>query len=802
MTRQRFACGIGVLSLLAAAWIRLGPIPTGLLALDEQVSTEVVDRGGVPLYESLSAEGGRSARLRADRLPETLVEATLAAEDRRFFRHAGVDPLALLRAAWHNLKAGRMAEGGSTLTQQTAKILIDRPRTVRGKLREMVLALRLEHRLSKRQILALYLSLAPYGNQRMGAEAASRGYFGCPPESLTPAQAAFLAGLPQRPSALDPYRHFDAAVGRQRRVLEQMAEAGYLSAEELERARAERLRLVRDPAAFAAPHFVERVLASVPSPRPRRVETTLDASLQAQVRGILDMHRERLRDHGAHAVAVAVLDNRTAEWLAWEGSGDYFDADHGGAIDGVVSPRQPGSALKPFTYALAFEKGFTPASVLPDLPSHFPTAVEGVVYSPRNYDGVFRGPLRARPALAGSENVPAVWALAQVGVPDLLRLLRQAGLTTLGKSADHYGFALTMGDAEVRLDELVAGYSAFARSGLVLPPRMVRALVRPDGTRIETGALSAGGSGGTGESPQLDERGRSHSARAEVRILSDRAAFWIADILSDPRARAYVFGTGGSLDFPFKVAVKTGTSQAYRDNWTVGFTREVTVGVWVGNFDRKELRNSSGVTGAAPIFHDVMTAAQQAVTGRLPGPGDPPLATPPRDLVPRAICALSGREATERCPAVETEWLPVDRPATSCLWHRRRGGRVVVSWPPTYRSWAREHGLLDPAAIVEAPAKAPSSSRNAVAAGGGLRIVNPPAGATYLRDPTLRDAFQTLPLRAVTVASSRLRWEVDGRAVGGGPPHAAVAWPLSPGRHLVSVQDEHGRRDEAEIVVK
>ena len=778
MTRKRLAHGIGLLSLLAALWLRCGPIPDGLLALDEQVSTEVVDRRGVPLYESLSPEGGRSALARADDLPEALVAATLAAEDRRFFGHPGVDPLALLRAVWHNLKAGRVVEGGSTLTQQTAKILIDRPRTVGGKLREMVLALRLEHRLGKRQILALYLSLAPYGNQRMGAEAASRGYFGCPAASLTHAQAAFLAGLPQRPSVLDPYRNFEGARRRQLWVLEQMAEQGYLSAEELGRARAERLRLVRDPAAFGAPHFVERVLASLPPPRPRRVETTLDAALQSDVRGILEMHRERLREHGAHDVAVAVLDNRTGEWLAWEGSGDYFDADHGGAIDGVVSPRQPGSALKPFTYALAFEKGFTPATVLPDLPSHFPTAVGGVVYSPRNYDGVFRGPLRARPALAGSENVPAVWTLSQVGVPDLLRLLRQAGFSTLGRSADHYGYALTMGDAEVRLDELVAGYSAFARGGHVLPPRMVRAFVRPDGARIE-------GSQGAPE-----------------RILSDRAAFWIADILSDARARAYVFGVGGSLDFPFKVAAKTGTSQAYRDNWTVGFTREVTVGVWVGNFDRTELRNSSGVTGAAPIFHDVMMSAQRAATGRLPGPDDPPLAAPPEELVPRAICALSGREATELCPAVETEWLPADRPATSCRWHRRLGGRVVVSWPSRYRSWAREHGLFDRAAMAEPPRERDSSSRPAARHREAFRIVNPPAGATYLRDPTLRDAFQTLPLRAVTAASSRLEWQVDGRAVGGGPPDAALAWPLTAGRHVVSVQDEQGRRDEAEIVVK
>jgi len=779
MTRRTLAYGIGLLSLLAAAWIRCGPLPDGLLSTPDQVSTEVVDRRGVPLYESLSANATRSRFLPADRLPETLVEATLAAEDRRFFAHPGVDPLAVLRALWHDLKAGRMAEGGSTLTQQTAKLLIDRPRTLRGKLRETVLALRLEHRLGKREILALYLSLAPYGNQRVGAEAASRGYFGCGAASLTPAQAAFLAGLPQRPTVLDPYRNFDAALRRQRWVLARMAEEGYLDADELARALAERLRLVRDPAAFTAHHFVERVLSSLPRPWPRRVETTLDTALQAEVRGILEMHRDRLRDHGAHAAAVAVLDNRRGEWLAWEGSGDYFDADHGGAIDGVVSPRQPGSALKPFTYALAFERGFTPASVLPDLPSHFPTALDGVVYSPRNYDGVFRGPLRARPALAGSENVPAVWTLSQVGVPGLLRLLRQAGLTTLDKSAEHYGFALTMGDAEVRLDELVGGYAALARGGLARAPTMIRALVRPDGTRVEMPSSE----------PQ--------------RILSDRAAFWVADVLSDSRARAYVFGVGGSLDFPFQVAAKTGTSQAYRDNWTLGFTREVTVGVWVGNFDREELRNSSGVTGAAPIFHDVLLAAQRRVMGRWPGPDDPPLAAPPPDLVPRQICALSGLAATELCPSVETEWLPTDRPLSSCRWHRHRQGRVVVSWPPRYRAWAREHGRLDLTTIAEASRPSEGASpRAAEAAGEAPGIVNPPKGATYLRDPTLRDAFQTLPLRAIARSRARLAWEVDGRAVGSALPEAAVPWPLVPGRHVVSVRDEHGRRDEAEIMVK
>ena len=286
--------------------------------------------------------------------------------------------------------------------------------------------------------------------------------------------------------------------------------------------------------------------------------TSLDAKLQREVQNIISAHKDRLLKHGAHSVAVAVLDNRTGEWLAWEGSATISARTFGGAIDGVITPRQPGSTLKPFTYALAFEEGFTPATVLPDVPSTFSTAEQGITYEPRNYDGQYRGPLRVRAALAGSENVPAVAMLSRVGPAALLRVLRGAGFTGLTNTADYYGLGLTLGDAEVRLDQLVAAYATFARGGVTIGNR---------------------------------------------RLFSQRTAFWISDILSDPDAREFVFGSGGSLDFPFPVAVKTGTSQAYRDNWTVGYTRDVTVGVWVGNFDRTELRNSSGVTGAAPIFH-------------------------------------------------------------------------------------------------------------------------------------------------------------------------------------------------------
>jgi penicillin-binding protein 1C len=770
--------------LALAVWARCGPLPSGLLDLDEHVSTEVVARDGEPLRESLSAAGQRSRRIDPRHLPDTLVRATLAAEDARFYRHPGVDPLAVARALWHDLRAWRMVEGGSTLTQQAVKVLTRRDRTAVGKLREALLALRLEHRLSKREILALYLSVAPYGNQLQGAEAASRAYFDTSAENLTPAQAALLAALPQRPTALDPYRHLDAARRRQRWVLDRMRALGLLTAEDHETARRERLQIVRTERAFLAPHFVERALAAVEGPPPRRIETTLDAGLQREIAGIVDMHRARLLGHGAGNVAVAVLDNRTSEWRAWEGSGDYLDQEHGGAIDGVITPRQPGSALKPFTYALAFERGYTPASVLPDLPAHFPTAAAGVLYSPRNYDGVFRGPLRARAALAGSENVPAVWLLSRTGVPDLLRLLRRAGLTTLEKTPDYYGYALTMGDAEVRLDELVAAYGAIARGGVWRRPTAIRRLVYDRGAGSEPPA--------------------SASSPGAERVLSPRAAFWVADVLSDGAARAYIFGSGGSLDFPFPVAVKTGTSQAYHDNWTVGFTRDVTVGVWVGNFDRTPLRNSSGVTGAAPIFHDVLLAAQQRIAGGLPSTEEP-LLERPSDLAPRPVCALSGRDATALCPRLETEWIPVDRPAAPCRWHRRTDGRVRVSWPPAYRAWARQQGLMDLAIAVAAAPEAVKTGAPRRAAGttrAELRIVNPPPGATYLFDPTLRAEFQTLSLRAVSeAASARLAWEVDGRPVGASEADRALDWPLARGAHTVAVTDGQSR-DETSIVVK
>jgi penicillin-binding protein 1C len=763
--------------LLVAAWVRCGPVPGNLLDGVDTASTVVVDRSGRVMYEAVSAGGARVKPIDAAAIPAVLEAATLAAEDRRFYSHAGVDPRSLLRAARHNLTEGRVVEGGSTISQQVAKLLIQRRegssrRGVGAKLREMVLAVRLEHRFGKRQILALYLNLASYGNQATGAGRASQIYFGVDPSMLTPAQAAFLAGLPQRPTAFNPWKGLSSARLRQQTVLRRMARAGSLSDDRLREALAEQVTLQPRRPAFSAPHFVDMVRAASDGAAPARIQTTLDLDLQREVEGIVEHERASLRSHGAANVAVVVLDNATGEWLAWEGSGDYSDQEHGGAINGPVVPRQPGSALKPFTYALAFEQGRGPESVLPDIPSHFPTAEAGVVYSPRNYDGTYRGPLLARRALAGSENVPAVALASDVGISGLMRFLARAGVTTLDRTPAYYGLGLTLGNAEVRLDELTAAYAAFARGGVWRQPRALL----PEKDR-------GGGSQSSGLGAPAPDR----------ELVSPRTAFLITDVLSDPEAREYAFGRGSYLDFPFAVAVKTGTSQAYHDNWTVGYTRDVTVGVWVGNFDRTPLRNSSGVTGAGPIFHAVMLAATR---GRESATASAVL-PPPAGLERVTICAVSGMAANPWCPTRTREWGVAGSASLPCTWHHRSDHGVLTIYPAAYRAWEQSAGMraTTPAPAV-APRHVPSASQPTLA------IANPPSGAIYSVDPTLRREFQALPLRAVTSRPATVTWVVDGTPVGRTSSERALPWALVVGRHEIEVRDEEGRRATTSVVVK
>jgi penicillin-binding protein 1C len=787
---RRIALGLTALAVTGVVWLRCGPLPAGLLDGVDTPSTVVVDRRGRVLYEALSSSGSRIEPFAATALPSVLVDATLAAEDRRFYSHLGVDPVALLRALRQNLAERQIVEGGSTITQQAAKLLLQRregirPRGFRAKLREMVIALRLEHRFSKPEILALYLNLASYGNQATGAGRASQIYFGVDASMLTPAQAAFLAALPQRPTAFNPWKHLASAQRRQQTVLRRMAAAGTLSEARLREARAERIDLRPRHTTFNAPHFVEMVstfakatvdksaFARAGRPTSARIATTLDLDLQREVERIVQQTRPSLKAHGAANAAVVVLDNATGEWLAWEGSGNYGDVETGGSINGPLVPRQPGSALKPFTYALAFEQGHGPASVLPDLATHFPTAEPGVLYSPRNYDGRYHGPMLARRALAGSQNIPAVALASELGVSSLMRFLSRSGLSTFDRAPGYYGLGLTLGNAEVRLDELVAAYAAFARGGVWRKPTFLRADFPP-------------------EDQDLPPEGGSY------RLVGIETAFLITDILSDSRAREEAFGRGSDLDFPFAVAVKTGTSQAYHDNWTIGYTRDVTVGVWVGNFDRTPLRNSSGVTGAGPIFHAVMLAAtkgRESATAHA-------ILPPPQGLAQTTICTLSGMRANGWCPSRSPEWTIRGAEPMPCSWHHLSDGELITIYPPEYRAWSAESGAraFHAADAPQPPDK--SVDKSADNARGPLQIANPPAGAIYSIDPTLRREFQALPLRAVTSRPTTVTWLVDGTMIGTAPSERPLAWPLAAGPHEIEVRDADGQRARTSIVVR
>ena len=597
---------------LFVAWaaLHLVPLPAGL-ERPPAPSILLTDTRGEVLRE-LPVDGHYARPpLSLDQIPIALRQATIAAEDKRFYSHGGVDLIALGRAVagqfgWR--RAGERRSGGSTITEQLIKLSCPRPRTVWTKLVEAAQALRLEQVWTKDQILAAYLNRLDYGNLDLGCAQAARHYFGKRPADLSTAEASFLAALPQSPTRLNPFHHFERAQDRQRWVLQRMGEENSLPADELTRARVETLRLSAHARPFEAPHFVGHFLAGggrsdameMASANARgEVRTTLDLGLNHFVTDALRKHLAGLRMEHVGNGAVVVIDNRTGGVIALVGSADFF-SPRGGQIDGAWARRSPGSTIKPFTYLLAFERGATPADVVADLPAEFPS--RGAIYKPENYSHRFYGPMRLRPALANSLNISAVKVLAEKagGPPALLQRLRASGVTTLPLPADHYGLGLTLGNSEARLLELTNAYACLARLG------EYRSCHWLPGDRS-----------------------------APVVSLTDPClAYLIADILSDNGARALSFGVDSNLRWDFPVACKTGTSTDFRDNWAIGYTPEFTVGVWVGNFDGQPMIGVSGVTGAGPLLHEIFE--------RLHSQRGTSWYTPPAGIVSRAVHRVTG----------------------------------------------------------------------------------------------------------------------------------------------------------------
>lgn len=731
LRRKRVHIPLVLAALWAIVWFALPfavPLPEDLLNHPD-ASPVLLDRHGEPITRLTLPDFTRRQPVALDELPHDFIACTLAAEDKRFFSHGGFDFLAASRAARDLLSRGRVVSGASTITQQLVKI--SRPpvkRSLTAKIHELIGARRLEMTWSKQEILTAYLNRLDYGNLRRGPKEASRFYFQKPLSDLSLAECALLAGLPQAPSRLNPVKRPQSAIARRNVVLGRLAEQSIYDIYRISSALNEPLNLRPLIEHEAAPWLAEKVpVAKAGSD----VRTTLDLKLQQQVESIVREELNALRGSNLHHAAVVVIDNASGDILALVTSGNWNDP-RGGQINGALAPRSPGSALKPFTYLLSFQDGGKfPGSILADVPTRFRT-LEGLNL-PENYDRTYRGPVSIRTALACSLNIPAIRELNELGGPQPLhQLLTELGLSTLGDQPESYGLGLTIGNAPVRLLELSNAYATLARGGLLLPASLFP-----------------------------------HESMVPHRVFGEAEAWLVADILSDPDARAPSFGRHGPLEMPFRCAVKTGTSSDFHDNWCLGFTREITVGVWAGNFDQSPLKGLSGVAGAGPIFHRTMLAAHAGITPQWP---EKPDAISLIQIDPRTGRRVNAGTAGARMEFCQTGHLPLYAASTD---YSDEGQAWLDA---TFVEWFRSihnHRKGEFSLATERPAVE------------ALRILAPADGTTCLLDPELPSGGRRIRLSTNLPAATA--WSSTTLRIEAGSPEPVAI--LVPGTHVLVATD-------------
>jgi penicillin-binding protein 1C len=638
-------------------------------------TTRILDREGNLLYEILDPQAGRRTYVPFERISPYMLAAIIATEDSQFYSHPGFDLGAILRAVWQNYTQGEVVSGASTITQQIARNLLFSPeersrRTALRKTREVLLAAEITRRYSKEEILELYLNQHYFGNLAYGVEAAAQTYFNTTSEKLTLAQASFLAGLVQAPSVYDIYTNREATLGRHRQVLTLMVDTSTQQGCIFVKADQQPICILPEDAGAAAaeiinydfptpdiqirfPHWVNYVRSELEQLYDSQtiyrsgftVYTTLDPILQQRAQDIVRTQVEALVDRRATNGALVAIQPTTGEILAMIGSADYNNEEIDGQINMAVRPRQPGSSIKPLTYTAAFEKGWTPGTLIWDVPSEFPPSGDPndprPPYKPVNYDERFHGPVTVRAALANSYNIPAVKTLDFVGIYDdpdtpqpdgFVNFAQRVGISTLDR--DDYGLSLTLGGGDVTLLELTTAYATLANGGKQVPPVAI--------LRIED---------------NLGAVVYSYEQPSGEQVIRAEHAYLITDILSDNQARTPAFGPNSLLRLPFKAAAKTGTTNDFRDNWTLGYTPDIAIGVWVGNADYTPMQNTSGLTGAAPIWNEIMQFAQERLTGSQPTP-----VSRPAGITERVICAISGAEPSQWCPSQRTELFASDQP--------------------------------------------------------------------------------------------------------------------------------------------
>jgi len=672
--------GLGVITFMMVQYYSIAATLPDINDLAGKASqfetTRILDRNGNLLYEILDPTAGRRTYVYMDDISPFMVAATISTEDKDFYSHPGFSFFAIIRAFFQNLISGEVVSGASTITQQVARMLVLDPeeayqRTYMRKVKEAIVAIEITRRYTKDEILELFLNENFYGNLAYGVEAAAQTYFGTSADKLTLTQASFLAGLPQAPSVYDVYSNPDATFARQQDVLRLMVEASaeqgciYVSNSplpicvDMSNASEAAYALVdydfKPPdVTVRFPHWVNYIRKLLEEQYDAQtiyrsgftVETTLDPGLQAAAQEAVQKQVEKLRDtNKVQSGALVAINPPTGEILVMVGSADFYNEDIDGQINMTISPRQPGSSIKPLTYTAAFEKGWTPATLLWDVETEFPPS--GLAsdtrepYVPVNYDEKYHGPVTVRYALANSYNVPAVRTLMFVGVGvatdtteefGLVEMAHRLGITDLNE--DYYGLSLTLGGGEVKLLDLTSAYTVFANGGKLVKPVAITRITDHEGNVVYE------------YEPETPEQ-----------VIRAEHAFLISSILSDNEARTPAMGPNSALKLPFMAAAKTGTTTDFRDNWTIGYTPDIAVGVWVGNPDYTPMQNVSGLSGAAPIWNEFMQIAIQNLTGNNPTPF-----VKPAGVVEKIICAESGAVPSQWCPSQRNEFFASDQP--------------------------------------------------------------------------------------------------------------------------------------------
>jgi len=733
-----------------------------------QPSVKITDRSGRLLYEIIPTEGGRNAALSVENIPQCMKDATIAVEDKSFYQNPGVDVVGIIRAVWINLRGGETLSGGSTITQQVARTLLlsneKSERTLRRKLRETVLAWQLTRAYSKDEILALYLNQIYYGGMAYGIEAASQTYFGKPASDLLLPECALLAGLPQTPGVYNPFTNPDLALERQKVVLGLMEKNGFITS--AERVDAENSPLSYNPAPYPieAPHFVWMVKdqlddlyasGQLSQSQSLVIRTTLDLNMQHLAEEIVKRRiagfkpKEGETNRNVNNAALIVIHPQTGEILTLVGSADYFDSSIYGAINMAIARRQSGSAFKPIIYSAALDPNqlhpMTAASTLMDV-AHTFTTKDNQPYKPVNYDGRQHGFVSVREALASSLNVPAVLTLQTVGIEKVIALANRLGVHSLDEPRN-YDLSLALGGGQMSLLELSRAYAALADEGKYTGTLSILEIRDADGNLLYTPPASPA-----------------------QQIIDPRVAWLVSDILSDDQSRQTGFGINSVLKIDRTAAVKTGTTTNFHDNWTIGYTPDLLVGVWVGNSNYQAMHNVTGLTGAAPIWAETMRSILQGRPDKT--------FTQPDGLVQVKVCDLSGLLPTDSCPHTKTEWFIAGTQPTTpdTFYQRTAAGEIVLNLPAEAQDWARSQGLP----LTDDANAAPDGTS-------GLTLTSPTDNTTYRITPDLDLSAQQLALSTLAGTSfTQVTFFVDGSALEtiSAPPTSCQAWwTLSLGTH-------------------